>query len=201
MNDHYDPYIFDEIENVVAELELSLDDIPASVVFDAIRNSDPIAIMAYVKSKEYFKLPHVDQWHNQVFYLCDRKACGEDCASKQCRYTYDISHAKNFEKFVRTAAPSQAQWFERDDYDETYKVIRMKLGSCEIIDEIDDMLTHFDVAWEDVPEDLLGHTVATGDNTLLNKFLLDGYAVKPDTNDHRLWVKDWDEFARGYDCP
>ena len=34
---------------------------------------------------------------NPLFFLCDRKACGEVCPNKLCTHTADILHAKNFD--------------------------------------------------------------------------------------------------------
>lgn len=32
----------------------------------------------------------------KVFYICDRKACGETCPNEACNHTCDIEHAVNF---------------------------------------------------------------------------------------------------------
>lgn len=33
----------------------------------------------------------------KIWYLCDRKACGEKHDCRECRYTSNIEHAKDFE--------------------------------------------------------------------------------------------------------
>ena len=33
----------------------------------------------------------------QIFFLCDRKACGESCPNELCSHTADIFHAANFD--------------------------------------------------------------------------------------------------------
>lgn len=33
-----------------------------------------------------------------IAYVCDRKACGENCVFPKCQHTEDINHALNFEK-------------------------------------------------------------------------------------------------------
>lgn len=38
-----------------------------------------------------------DILHRTVVYECDQKACGDKCTYPTCHYTFDISHAVNFE--------------------------------------------------------------------------------------------------------
>lgn len=36
---------------------------------------------------------------NKIVYLCDGKACGENHNCGNCKYTTDITHAKNFHRY------------------------------------------------------------------------------------------------------
>lgn len=49
-----------------------------------------------------------------VFFLCDRKACGEKCPSEFCTHTSDIEHAKNFDS-VRVNADNLTDYFECEE--------------------------------------------------------------------------------------
>lgn len=33
-----------------------------------------------------------------VLYLCDGKACGDECPNEWCKHTSDVRHARNFAK-------------------------------------------------------------------------------------------------------
>ena len=35
-----------------------------------------------------------------LYFLCDRKACGEQCPNEHCSHTSDIYHAANFDYIV-----------------------------------------------------------------------------------------------------
>lgn len=39
-----------------------------------------------------------DKSITNIAYICDGKACGEDCTFPKCQHTTDINHALNFEK-------------------------------------------------------------------------------------------------------
>lgn len=51
---------------------------------------------------------------NYIFFLCDRKACGEKCPNPDCTHTNDISHAKNFD-FVVVNDKNLTDYFELDE--------------------------------------------------------------------------------------
>lgn len=51
---------------------------------------------------------------NQLFFLCDRKACGEVCPNTYCSHTSDIHHAKNFDS-VTVNPDNMVDYFEVDD--------------------------------------------------------------------------------------
>lgn len=46
-----------------------------------------------------------------LFFLCDRKACGETCPNESCSHTGDIRHAKNFDS-VEVNADGLVDFFE-----------------------------------------------------------------------------------------
>lgn len=60
----------------------------------------------------------------KVAYLCDRLACKE-CHYPECKHTFDISHAKNFDLQV-------AAYFEREEDDEIVRLFPEK----EVVHEI-----------------------------------------------------------------
>ena len=37
----------------------------------------------------------------EVHYICDRKACEDNCSYPLCKHTSDVRHAVNFEKKIR----------------------------------------------------------------------------------------------------
>ena len=45
-----------------------------------------------------------------MFFLCDKKACGDVCPNEACSHTGDIRHAKNFD--VVTVGDSIVDYFE-----------------------------------------------------------------------------------------
>lgn len=51
-----------------------------------------------------------------LFFLCDRKACGETCPNEFCSHTSDIFHAKNFDSVV-VNADNLTDYFELDEED------------------------------------------------------------------------------------
>lgn len=51
---------------------------------------------------------------NHIFFLCDRKACGEKCPNPDCSHTRDIYHAKNFD-FVRVNDRGLTDFFEMEE--------------------------------------------------------------------------------------
>ena len=35
-----------------------------------------------------------------TLYICDRKACGEECPNQECKHTLDPGHAINFKPII-----------------------------------------------------------------------------------------------------
>ena len=61
--------------------------------------------------------------NNKVLYECDRRACSGTCY-KDCHYTPDITHAKNFECV-------DGLWFEHHSYPEE-DLKNNCIGSCDV---------------------------------------------------------------------
>lgn len=38
--------------------------------------------------------------HQTIYFVCDKKSCGEECKNPDCHHTSDIHHAKNFHEDV-----------------------------------------------------------------------------------------------------
>lgn len=61
-------------------------------------------------------LPQLDEWsepHVVTLYKCDGTICDpEHCASSECKYTADVTHAKNFKK-TATTSPNTFYYVEQ----------------------------------------------------------------------------------------
>ena len=78
-------------------------EVPSSLVFtDYFNRSFDLCYECVIELNEFLNvrertcIPHTNYrpCNDEVFYLCDRKACRE--CSETCRYTSDIRHAVNF---------------------------------------------------------------------------------------------------------
>ena len=69
-------------------LEL-LANMPSDIVYDHIYELKGVFITDDV--------PEEKETTNEIVYLCDRDAC-DKCPNLECKHTYDISHAINFEE-------------------------------------------------------------------------------------------------------
>ncbi len=49
-----------------------------------------------MKFKFLKKLANRNKKTKKIFYICDKRACGNDCECLKCIHTSDITHAKNF---------------------------------------------------------------------------------------------------------
>jgi len=69
-------------------LEL-LANMPSDIVYDHIYELKGVFIGV--------DMPEEKETTNEIVYLCDRDAC-DGCPNFECKHTYDISHAINFEE-------------------------------------------------------------------------------------------------------
>lgn len=78
------------------------------LVFEAVNENLPEIIQSFGSdTRKIFANEYIDDrnfWYGtndnipEVLYLCDGKSCGDICPGTKCKYTSDISHAKNFVK-------------------------------------------------------------------------------------------------------
>lgn len=54
----------------------------------------------------------------KIFYICDKKACGDICPNKDCEYTAQIKHAKNFKSTKLFNGREKAYWEENNGREE-----------------------------------------------------------------------------------
>ena len=52
-----------------------------------------------------------------IFYICDGKACGEECPNPECKHTSDIKHAKNF-RHCEELEYDEEYWEEKEELNE-----------------------------------------------------------------------------------
>lgn len=50
----------------------------------------------YVPPASVPPMPRIQYLSKITLYLCDGKACGDECPNPECKHTTDINHAKNF---------------------------------------------------------------------------------------------------------
>lgn len=102
---------------------------------------------------------------NDIFYLCDRKKCGENHNCYLCNHTTDIRHAANFDlvefprsAFVERARP-RGEWIAvKDKYPDTegFYLVSLENGRIVVADERSIIENHdFEprmLAWQPLPE-------------------------------------------------
>ena len=71
-----------------------------------------------------------------VFYICDKRACGDVCPNGMCEYTSDVTHAVNFMRFdgkyAHTGRTATAYFEKEPSMDEIKTTIENPIDTKEI---------------------------------------------------------------------